>query len=295
MKTNIQTLLCNWNNKLIFCLSGLLVFIFSISNSASASEPKPWQMDLQPPAGIIAEKATDLHNFLLVVITLISVFVLGLLIYVCIKYREQPGVKPSKTSHNTIIEIIWTVVPVLILVVIAVPSFKLLYLTEADKPVDMVIKVSGAQWYWNYEYTDQEISFDSYIIADADLKDDQKRMLEVDNPLVVPEGTKIKFLITGNDVMHSFFVPSLALQVYSIAGRINEIWTEVPLGKKKYYGQCNQICGVNHAYMPIVIQALPKNEYEQWLKEAKVKFANKINSSPNKLAYLEKKEVKEIK
>ena len=295
MKINIQTLLCNWNNKLIFCLSGLLAFIFSISNSASASEPKPWQMDLQPPAGIIAEKATDLHNFLLVVITLISVFVLGLLIYVCIKYREQPGVKPSKTSHNTIIEIIWTVVPVLILVVIAVPSFKLLYLTEADKPVDMVIKVSGAQWYWNYEYTDQEISFDSYIIADADLKDDQKRMLEVDNPLVVPEGTKIKFLITGNDVMHSFFVPSLALQVYSIAGRINEIWTEVPLGKKKYYGQCNQICGVNHAYMPIVIQALPKNEYEQWLKEAKVKFANKINSSPNKLAYLEKKEVKEIK
>ena len=295
MKINIQILLCNWNIKLIFCLSGLLAFIFSVSNSASASEPKPWQMDLQPPAGIIAEKATDLHNFLLVVITLISVFVLGLLIYVCIKYREQPGVKPSKTSHNTIIEIIWTVVPVLILVVIAVPSFKLLYLTEADKPVDMVIKVSGAQWYWNYEYPDQEISFDSYIIADADLKDDQKRMLEVDNPLVVPEGTKIKFLITGNDVMHSFFVPSLALQVYSIAGRINEIWTEVPLGKKKYYGQCNQICGVNHAYMPIVIQALPKNEYEQWLKEAKVKFANKINSSPNKLAYLEKKEVKEIK
>ena len=295
MKINIQTLLCNWNIKLIFCLSGLLAFIFSISNSASASEPKPWQMDLQPPAGIIAEKATDLHNFLLVVITLISVFVLGLLIYVCIKYKEQPGVKPSKTSHNTIIEIIWTVVPVLILVVIAVPSFKLLYLTEADKPVDMVIKVSGAQWYWNYEYPDQEISFDSYIIAEGDLKGDQKRMLDVDNPLVVPEGTKIKFLITGNDVMHSFFVPSLALQVYSIAGRINEIWTEVPLGKKKYYGQCNQICGVNHAYMPIVIQALPKNEYEQWLKEAKVKFANKINSSPNKLAYLEKKEVKEIK
>jgi len=295
MKINIQTLLCNWNSKLIFCISGLLVFIFSVSNLASASEPKPWQMDLQPPAGIIAEKATDLHNFLLVVITLISVFVLGLLIYVCIKYKEQPGVKPSKTSHNTIIEIIWTVVPVLILVVIAVPSFKLLYLTEADKPVDMVIKVSGAQWYWNYEYPDQEISFDSYIIAEGDLKGDQKRMLDVDNPLVVPEGTKIKFLITGNDVMHSFFVPSLALQVYSIAGRINEIWTEVPLGKKKYYGQCNQICGVNHAYMPIVIQALPKNEYEQWLKEAKVKFANKINSSPNKLAYLEKKEVKEIK
>jgi cytochrome c oxidase subunit 2 len=252
-------------------------------------------MDLQEPAGIIATKATDLHNFLLVVITLISVFVLGLLVYVCIKFREKPNVQPSKTSHNTIIEIIWTVVPVLILVVIAIPSFKLLYLTEADKPVDMVVKVSGAQWYWNYEYPDEEISFDSYIVAEEDLKDDQKRMLDVDNPLVVPEGTRIKFLITGNDVMHSFFVPSLALQVYSIAGRINEIWTEVPLGKKKYYGQCNQICGVNHAYMPIVIQALPKDEYEVWLKEAKVKFASITNKGINKIALLDKKEVKELK
>ena len=141
----------------------------------------------------------------------------------------------------------------------------------------MVVKVSGAQWYWNYEYPDDGISFDSYIIAEEELKGDQKRMLDVDNPLVVPEDTRIKFLITGNDVMHSFFVPSLALQVYSIAGRINEIWTEVPLGKKKYYGQCNQVCGVNHAYMPIVIQALPKDEYKNWLKEAKVRFLSLIH------------------
>ena len=258
MKINFQTVFTSWKKKLDVIIYGFLL-IFSFVNPAISSEPKPWQMDLQEPAGIIATKATDLHNFLLVVITLISVFVLGLLVYVCIKFREKPNVQPSKTSHNTIIEIIWTVVPVLILVVIAIPSFKLLYLTEADKPVDMVVKVSGAQWYWNYEYPDEEISFDSYIVAEEDLKDDQKRMLDVDNPLVVPEGTRIKFLITGNDVMHSFFVPSLALQVYSIAGRINEIWTEVPLGKKKYYGQCNQICGVNHAYMPIVIQALPKD------------------------------------
>ena len=288
MKINFQTVFTSWKKKLDVIIYGFLL-IFSYVNPAISSEPKPWQMDLQEPAGIIATKATDLHNFLLVVITLISVFVLGLLVYVCIKFREKPNVQPSKTSHNTIIEIIWTVVPVLILVVIAIPSFKLLYLTEADKPVDMVIKVSGAQWYWNYEYPDEEISFDSYIVAEEDLKDDQKRMLDVDNPLVVPEGTRIKFLITGNDVMHSFFVPSLALQVYSIAGRINEIWTEVPLGKKKYYGQCNQICGVNHAYMPIVIQALPKDEYEQWLKEAKIKFANKINSNSNKLAFFKKK------
>ena len=288
MKLNFLNVFKNCYKKINFMSLGVFITLFSIPNFTLASEPKPWQMDLQEPAGIIATKATDLHNFLLIIITLISVFVLGLLIYVCIKFREKPGVKPSKTSHNTIIEIIWTVVPVLILVVIAVPSFKLLYLTEADKPVDMVIKVSGAQWYWNYEYPDDGITFDSYIIAEEDLKPGQKRMLEVDNPIVVPEGTRIKFLITGNDVMHSFFVPSLALQVYSIPGRINELWTEVPLGKKKYYGQCNQICGVNHAYMPIVIQALPKDEYEIWLKDAKVKFANNFSLDTNKIAFLNK-------
>jgi cytochrome c oxidase subunit 2 len=288
MKLNFLNVFKNCYKKMNFISLGVFITLFSIPNFTFASEPKPWQMDLQEPAGIIATKATDLHNFLLIIITLISVFVLGLLIYVCIKFREKPGVKPSKTSHNTIIEIIWTVVPVLILVVIAVPSFKLLYLTEADKPVDMVIKVSGAQWYWNYEYPDDGISFDSYIISEEDLKPGQKRMLEVDNPIVVPEGTRIKFLITGNDVMHSFFVPSLALQVYSIPGRINELWTEVPLGKKKYYGQCNQICGVNHAYMPIVIQALPKDEYEKWLKDAKVKFADNLSLDKNKIAFLNK-------
>ena len=288
MKLNFLNVFKNCYKKMNFMSLGVLITLFSIPNFTFASEPKPWQMDLQEPAGIVATKATDLHNFLLIIITLISVFVLGLLIYVCIKFREKPGVKPSKTSHNTVIEIIWTVVPVLILVVIAVPSFKLLYLTEADKPVDMVIKVSGAQWYWNYEYPDDGISFDSYIIAEEDLKPGQKRMLEVDNPIVVPEGTRIKFLITGNDVMHSFFVPSLALQVYSIPGRINELWTEVPLGKKKYYGQCNQVCGVNHAYMPIVIQALPKDEYEKWLKDAKVKFADNLSLDTNKIAFLNK-------
>ena len=294
MTINFQTVFTSWKKKLGAIICGFLL-IFIYVNSSIASEPKPWQMDLQEPAGIIATKATDLHNFLLVVITLISVFVLGLLVYVSIKFREKPNVKPSKTSHNTLVEIIWTVVPVLILVVIAIPSFKLLYLTEADKPVDMVVKVTGAQWYWNYEYPDEEISFDSYIIAEEDLKDDQKRMLDVDNPLVVPEGTRIKFLITGNDVMHSFFVPSLALQVYSIAGRVNEIWTEVPLGNKKYYGQCNQICGVNHAYMPIVIKAVPKDEYEEWLKKAKVKFANIQNKDNKKIALLDRKKIKEIK
>ena len=255
------------------------LFIFSLlPNFVTASEPKPWQMDLQPPSGIIAETATDLHNFLLVVITLISLFVLALLVYVGWRYRENANRIPSKTSHNTIIEVLWTVIPVLILVVIAVPSFKLLYLQETDKKYDMVIKVTGAQWYWNYEYPDEKISFDSYMIDQEEIKDGQKRLLDVDNPLVVPEGTRIKFLITGNDVMHSFFVPSLAVQVYSIAGRINEVWTEIPIGPKKYYGQCNQICGVNHAYMPIVLKSVSMEDYKKWLTQAKVKFASVDNS-----------------
>ena len=255
-----------------------LLILSLLPNFVIASEPKPWQMDLQPPSGIIAETATDLHNFLLIVITLISLFVLALLVYVGWRYRENANRIPSKTSHNTIIEVLWTVIPVLILVVIAVPSFKLLYLQETDKKYDMVIKVTGAQWYWNYEYPDEKISFDSYMIDEEEIKDGQKRLLDVDNPLVVPEGTRIKFLITGNDVMHSFFVPSLAVQVYSIAGRINEVWTEIPIGPKKYYGQCNQICGVNHAYMPIVLKSVSMEDYKKWLAQAKVKFASVDNS-----------------
>ncbi len=263
-------------SKLKIYISFFLISI--IPNTLTASEPKPWQMDLQPPSGIIAETATDLHNFLLIVITLISLFVLALLVYVSWRYRENANKVPSKTSHNTLVEVLWTVIPVLILVVIAVPSFKLLYLQETDKKYDMVVKVTGAQWYWNYEYPDEKISFDSYMIDEDEIKGGQKRLLDVDNPLVVPEGTRIKFLITGNDVMHSFFVPSLAVQVYSIAGRVNEVWTEIPKGPKKYYGQCNQICGVNHAYMPIVLRSVSKEDYKKWLADAKVKFASADNN-----------------
>ena len=170
-------------------------------------------------------------------------------------------------------------------VVIAVPSFQLLYYMDKTKDTEMVIKVTGNQWYWNYEYPDENISFDSYLVDEEDLGEDQIRLLSVDNPLVVPAGTRIKLLVTGNDVMHSFFVPSLAVQIYSIAGRINEAWIDVPEGTKKYYGQCNQICGVNHAYMPIVVQALNEADYAEWLLNAKEEFASvEIPSATLKLA-----------
>ena len=195
-------------------LAGTTVLMTAVG--AWAAEPQPWQLGLQEPAGSIAEKATSLHNLLLVIITAISLFVLGLLIYTCVRFRQSVNPNPTKTSHNTVIEILWTVVPVLILVVIAVPSFRLLYYMDKTKDTDMVIKITGNQWYWNYEYPDEGLNFDSYIIDEGDLQPGQKRLLEVDYPMVVPAGTRVKLLVTGNDVMHSFFVPSLAVQTYSI-------------------------------------------------------------------------------
>jgi len=264
----------NLRSLLSAAMSVMMAIGLLFANTAFAAEPQPWQLGLQDPAGSIAEKATSLHNMLLIIITAISVFVLALLVYVCVRFRRSANPNPSKTSHNTVIEILWTVVPVLILVVIAVPSFQLLYFMDKTKDTEMVIKVTGNQWYWNYEYPDEGVSFDSYLVDEEDLGENDIRLLSVDNPMVVPAGTRIKLLVTGNDVMHSFFVPSLAVQIYSIAGRINEAWIDVPEGTKKYYGQCNQICGVNHAYMPIVVQALNEADYAEWLLNAKEEFAS---------------------
>jgi len=255
-------------------VTGFLSGIIFPAVSVLSNEPLPWQMGLQPAAGSISVMATDLHNLLLVVITAISLFVLFLMIYVCVRFRADRNPNPSKRTHNSILEVMWTVIPVLILVVIAVPSFRLLYYLDKQIEPDMTIKVTGIQWYWNYEYPDQNVTFDSYMISEEDLKPGQKRLLDVDNPLVLPEGSKVKVLIAGNDVMHSFFVPSLAVQEYSVPGRLNEVWMDIPNGEKTYYGQCNQICGINHAYMPVVVKVLTKENYANWLKNAKIEFAS---------------------
>ena len=257
-----------------FLVIGFLSGIIFPVGSALSNEPLPWQMGLQPAAGSISVMATDLHNLLLVVITAISLFVLFLMIYVCVRFRADRNPNPSKRTHNSILEVMWTVIPVLILVVIAVPSFRLLYYLDKQIEPDMTIKVTGIQWYWNYEYPDQNVAFDSYTISEEDLQPGQKRLLDVDNPLVLPEGSKVKVLIAGNDVMHSFFVPSLAVQEYSVPGRLNEVWMDIPKGEKTYYGQCNQICGINHAYMPVVVKVLTKENYSNWLKNAKIEFAS---------------------
>ena len=260
-------------NFMRYLSSGAFILGIFAASVAGAAQPEPWQIGLQEPAGSIAQKATDLHNLLLIIISLISVFVLALLVYVGWRFRRDANPTPSRTTHNTTIEILWTVIPVLILVVIAVPSFRLLYYMDETKNAEMVIKVTGNQWYWNYEYMDDQIAFDSYMLSDDELQPGQPRLLSVDNPLVVPANTKIKMLVTGNDVMHSFFVPSLAVQTYALIGRVNEVWIDVPEGEKTYYGQCNQICGVNHSFMPIVVKAKAKEEYQAWLADAKQEFA----------------------
>ena len=258
-----------------------ILAVFGVANGvAHAAAPEPWQIGLQPAAGSIAEKAADLHNMLLVIIIAISVFVLALLLYACFRFREGRNPTPSKTTHNTLIEVLWTVVPVIVLVVIAVPSFKLLYYMDRTDETNMVIKVTGAQWYWSYEYPIEGIGFDSYMIDEEDLKAGQKRLLEVDNPLVVPEGTRIKLLVHANDVMHSFFMPALAVQVYTVAGRTNEAWIDIPMGAKTYYGQCNQICGINHSYMPIVIKAVSAEDYKKWVEDAREEFATVVPPTP---------------
>jgi len=243
------------------------------SAGAWAAQPTPWQMGMQPPATPVQDRIVVFHDELLVITFLITVFVLGLLLYVIVRFHHTRNPVPTRTSHNAVIEILWTVVPVLILVGIAIPSFKLMYYMDRVPNADMTIKVTAHQWYWSYEYPDQAgLTFDSNLIPDKDLKPGEKRLLEVDNPLVVPVGANVRVQVTGTDVIHSWFVPSFGVQEYAVIGRLNESWFRVE-NAGTYYGECNQICGVNHAFMPIKVVALAKPEYEKWLGEAKKKFA----------------------
>lgn len=242
-------------------------------DAALASAPEPWQLGMQEAGSPLKRDLEWLHNILLVIITVITIFVMVLLIYTMVRFRAARNPTPSRNSHNTLLEVAWTLIPVLILVGVFIPSFKLLKFIDRTTDAEMTLKVTGHQWYWSYEYPDQgELKFDSYMIQEADLKPGQKRLLEVDNRIVLPVDTNVRILIAGSDVIHSFFVPSLALQVYSMPGRLNEMWVRIDK-PGVYYGQCNQICGINHAYMPIAIEAVSKPDYEKWVVEAKKKFA----------------------
>lgn len=256
--------------KVIFAF--LLLFI---SGKCFASAPHNWQVFLQSPSSPLMEELHWFHNFLLVVIAAIVLVVLALIIYVCVKFNARANPVPATFSHNILIEVIWTVIPVIILVIIAVPSFRILRMAEKAPAADMIVKVVGYQWYWHYIYPDHNnIEFDSYLIADENLKPGQKRLLEVDNRIVIPENTVVKFVITAGDVLHSFAVPSLGIKTDAVPGRINETWTKVSK-KGVYYGQCSELCGVNHGFMPIAIEVVSKEEFDEWLVKTKAKIALK--------------------
>lgn len=233
----------------------------------------PWQMNLHEPVTPTMERIVEFHNLLLVIITLITLFVLGLLLYVMYRFSEKRNPTPSKTTHNTTIEILWTVIPVVILVLIAIPSFKLLYFADRVENADMTIKAIGRQWYWSYEYPDHgNFTFDATLVPEEDLKEGQLRLITTDNAVVLPVNTKIRLLITASDVLHAFALPDMGVKLDAVPGRVNETWIEI-LREGTFYGQCSEICGTGHAYMPIMIKAVSKQAFDEWVEKAKQEFA----------------------
>ncbi|WP_415271619.1 cytochrome c oxidase subunit II [Candidatus Pelagibacter sp. Uisw_121] len=245
-----------------------------LSTHAWANQPKNWQLGFQDSASQGMSEIVSFHNnILLPIIIAITVFVLFLMIYTCIRFRESKNPNPSKTTHNVAVEVLWTLVPCLILIVMAVPSFKLLYKQDTIPKVDVTIKAVGYQWYWGYEYPDENIIFESYMIKEDELKENQPRLLTVDNEIVVPVNKVVKVLITANDVLHAWALPSFGVKRDAVPGRINETWFKAEkVGT--YYGQCSELCGIQHAFMPITVRVVTDEEYAQWLTEAKMKFAN---------------------
>ena len=216
---------------------------------------QPWELWLQPAATPIAQRLHSFHDLLLWIIAAIVLFVFVLLAYACWRFAESRNPVPSRRSHNTLLEIVWTAVPVLILVIIAIPSFKLLYYMDVEPETELTIKATGHQWYWNYTYPDNgNFTFDAYMIAESDLQPGQLRLLETDNRLVVPVGTNVRVQTTAADVLHSWAVPQFGVKVDAVPGRLNQLWINVE-EPGIYYGQCSELCGVNHGFMPITVQA----------------------------------------
>ena len=253
--------------------------------SLLANEPADWQLGFQKSASKTMDDIVWFHDYMLLpVITAITVFVLFLIAYACIRFRASKNPNPSKRTHNVTVEVLWTLIPCLILIVMAVPSFKILYKQDTIPKADLTIKAIGYQWYWGYEYPDENLEFDSYMIEEKDLKADQPRLLTVDNEVVVPVDKVVKVLITANDVLHAWALPSFGVKRDAVPGRINETWFKAEkVGT--YYGQCSELCGIKHAFMPITVKVVSDEEYKKWLSEAKEKFAKEeIENDKLKLA-----------
>ena len=249
------------------------VFFFLVSFNAFGKQATDWQLSFQNPATDLMGSVVGLHNIILIVMTLVTLFVLFLLFYVSFRFSAKRNPIPSTTTHNTVVEVLWTAIPIVILVVLAIPSFKLLYQQEKSENYDMTVKVIGHQWYWEYEYPDHgDFYFESYMIQDEDLQEGDLRLLTVDNPLVIPANKNIQILITAGDVLHSWAVPSMGLKTDAVPGRLNETWVNVK-EPGIYRGQCSEICGTGHGFMPVVVKVLPENEFIAWANEAKNNYA----------------------
>ncbi|WP_431861196.1 cytochrome c oxidase subunit II [Azospirillum sp.] len=249
-----------------------LTCVLGLAQSALAAAPQPWEMGLQPAASPVKHALDDFHNLLLVIIIAITLLVFALLVAVAVRFNAKRNPTPSSTSHNTLLEVAWTVVPVIILIVIAVPSFRVLYMMEVTPEAEMTIKVTGRQWYWDYEYPDQGgLAFSSYMIQESDLKPGQKRLLEVDNRVVVPVNTVVRVQLTAGDVIHAWALPAFGVKKDAVPGRLNETWFKVEK-EGVYYGQCSEICGTNHGFMPIAVEAMSKEKFTEWVAKAKLAY-----------------------
>jgi len=256
-------------------LAALAAFLLTIMSGAAFADgiPTEWQLGFQEAASPSMERITDFHNLLLWLITAVSIFVLILLVIVVVKFNEKANPTPSKTTHHTLIEVVWTAVPVIILVWVFIPSYNVMVTNDRVQDADMTLKVVGHQWYWSYEYPDNgNFTFDANMTAADELEDKSLRMLETDYHVVLPVGKKVRLVFTADDVLHSWGVPSLGIKLDAVPGRLNETWVQITK-PGMYYGFCSELCGVNHSYMPIAIKAVSPDEFNAWVETAKEEFA----------------------
>jgi cytochrome c oxidase subunit 2 len=265
------------------------VTIFAILAGGGAAlaefgQPSPWQLGMQQSATPVMDNIIWFHDYLLYFIGAITVFVLALLVIVMVRFNSRANPVPSRTTHNTLIEVLWTFIPIVILMFIAVPSFKLLFFQLNIPPADITVKATGKQWYWSYSYPDNgKFEFDSLMLKAGELKQDQPRLLAVDNEMVVPVNKNVHVLTTGADVIHAFTVPSFGIKIDAIPGRINETWFKATR-EGVYYGQCSELCGKDHAYMPIAVRVVSEQAFAAWVEESKKKYARDEMVPPTNVA-----------
>jgi cytochrome c oxidase subunit 2 len=268
----------------VLAITMVAVLTGAESALAGLGQPSPWQVGLQQSASPVMDNIIWFHDFLLYIISGIAGFVLVLLVVVMVRFNARTNPSPSRTTHNTLIEIAWTLIPIVILMVIAVPSFKLLFLQLNVPAADLTVKATGKQWYWSYSYPDNgQFEFDSLMLKEGERKEGQPRLLAVDNEMVVPVNKTVRVITTGSDVIHSFAVPSFGIKIDAVPGRINETWFTATR-EGVYYGQCSELCGKDHAFMPIAVHVVSEQAFSAWVEEAKKKYARDEALPPTTVA-----------